>query len=227
MTEPKIKRVYKLMGDMSGIASVAMSRLKVSRFKELNDPFELLGVNLGDPKLRKVFQKTRNEIDKDKGMLCFTTDWKNPLMWGHYAENHRGMALGFDVPSDRLTTVTYAKNMFEFTLQADGRPAKGTVDKLISTKFYDWKYEKEVRMWVGLDDSMAEGNMQFADFSAILNLKEIVLGSRSVQRIENVRRLCHKLYDDQVQVSQARIAFTRFEVLENMAATKADEKLGE
>ena len=90
MTEPKIKRVYKLMGDMSGIASVAMSRLKVSRFKELNDPFELLGVNLGDPKLRKVFQRTRNEIDKDKGMHCFTTDWRNPLMWGHYAENHRG-----------------------------------------------------------------------------------------------------------------------------------------
>jgi len=78
----KIRRLYYLTGAMTGIASIAMQRLKVSRFNDLNDPFELMGVNVNDSAIRKAFRATRDELNKTKGLICFTQDWKSPLMWG-------------------------------------------------------------------------------------------------------------------------------------------------
>lgn len=175
----KTKRVYYLTGCMPAIASLALGRLKVSRFSDLNDPFELLGVNLGDRAVRKAFRATRDQLNENQGLVCFTRDWKNPLMWGHYAEKHTGMALGFDVPRDMLTEVTYAEKLFDLKLDpVTKRPQKGTVDKLIATKFRDWKYENEFRLFVQLDHDEAEGGLYFVPFSENLRLREVVLGPR-------------------------------------------------
>lgn len=221
------KRVFKLMGDMVGVSSIAMARLKVSRFKEMNDPFELLGVSLGDKDLRGAFQRSRDQMDQNRGMLCFTADWKNPLMWGHYADNHRGMALGFDIPEEKLAPITYAKKMFDFKVNPrTGEPDELAVKKLLTTKFYDWRYEKEFRVWVMLDHDTVEGGMYFVDMADDLQLKEVVLGPQSFQKIDNIRKLVARNYDHEVLVTKARIAFTRFEVRENMEATRLDASLG-
>lgn len=228
MQNTKIKRVFYLTGCMPAIASLALGRLKVSRFSDLNDPFELMGVNVGDKAVRKAFKATRDKLNEERGMICFTTNWKNPLMWGHYAEKHAGMALGFDVPSDMLTEVTYAKKLFDLKLDPmTKKPGPGTVERLISTKFYDWGYEKEVRMFVALDLDAAEGGMHFVPFSDELKLREIVLGPRCVYKIEDLRALAARVSEKPIDVTKARIAFTRFEVLENLAATRADGDLGD
>ena len=116
MQKPETKRVYYLTGCMPAIACIALSRLKVSRFNDLNDPFELMAVNVGDKAIRRAFKAARDKLSEERGMICFTEDWKNPLMWGHYAEKHAGIALGFDVPSGMLTKVAYAKKLFDLNL---------------------------------------------------------------------------------------------------------------
>ena len=86
-------RVFYLTGAQYGISNIALRRIKVSRFSELNDPFELLGVSLADKAKRKAFRLTKEKIDKSKGLICFSRNWRNPVLWGHYAEKHTGIAL--------------------------------------------------------------------------------------------------------------------------------------
>jgi len=83
-------RVYYLTGEQFGLSNLALRRLKVARFEDLNDPFELLGVDIGDRAIRTALRATKKQINDTKGLICFSRSWKNPLMWGHYAEKaHR------------------------------------------------------------------------------------------------------------------------------------------
>lgn len=63
-------RVYDLTGAQFGLSDLALRRVKVARFADLNDPFELLAVDLQDPELRRAFQTIRDRIDSGKGLIC-------------------------------------------------------------------------------------------------------------------------------------------------------------
>ncbi|OAI23909.1 DUF2971 domain-containing protein [Methylomonas koyamae] len=216
-------RVFYLTGAQYGISNIALRRIKVSRFSELNDPFELLGVNLSDKAKRAAFRKTKEELDESKGLICFTRSWKNPVLWGHYAEKHTGIALGLDIPDHLLVPVIYSKRLLDVDLHIkSGKPPKELVDRLIRTKFYDWKYESEVRLFVGLDHKTAEGGRYFFPFSDEVRLAEVILGPKCDLPVDGVRELLRS-QNSSANVIKARIAFSRFEVLENQAATRADE----
>jgi hypothetical protein len=216
-------RVFYLTGAEYGISNIALRRIKVSRYGALNDPFELLGVNLTDKAKRAAFRKTKEELDKTSGLICFSRNWKNPVLWGHYAEKHTGIALGFDIPDAYLLPVIYAKRLLEADLHMkNGRPTQELVDRLIRTKFSDWKYENEIRLFVALDHDSAEGGKYFCSFSEKLQLAEVILGPKCDLPLAGVRELL-KQQGSAASVIKARIAFSRFEVLENAAASRADE----
>ena len=92
-------RVYYLTGAPFAVSNLAIQRIKIARFSDLNDPFELLAVDLGNKRHRKAFRESRGEINAATGLICFSKSWRNPLLWGHYAEKHTGIALGFEVPA--------------------------------------------------------------------------------------------------------------------------------
>src|SRR5260370_36609373 len=81
------------------------------------------------------------------GMLCFCMHWRNPVLWSHYADRHRGICLGFDVPSDSIKGVQYVvtRPPLRFPL------TEATTQKLLFTKYRDWRYEEEWRGWFRLD----------------------------------------------------------------------------
>ena len=110
-----MRRVYYLTGAQYAISNIALRRLKVSRFATLNDPFEFLGADLSDPAYRKAVRETKNHVNKDQGLICFSKSWSNPVLWGHYAESHTGIALGFDAPRTKLKEVFYARRPFKIT----------------------------------------------------------------------------------------------------------------
>jgi len=218
-------RVYYLTGAQYGISNLALRRIKVSRFQDLNDPFELLGVNLGDKRLRKGFKDAKEELSQTKGLICFSRSWKNPLLWGHYAEKHTGIALGFDVPDELLMPAIYAESLADFSIDAGtGRPSQSVIDALVRTKFKDWSYEDEVRVFVELTQDRMESGLHFEYFSENLKLREVVFGPKCNLPIDGVRKIVAE-FGQNVSVIQSRIAFTRFEVLENKAASKADEEM--
>lgn len=213
-------RVYYLTGAQHGLSNVALRRIKVARFADLNDPFELLGVDLGKKEYRAAFLATKRQINADRGLLCFSKSWKNPLLWGHYAERHTGVCLGFDVDDQLLAPVIYAKQLLKIRVDSktkQPRLTEATVNRLLRTKFHDWRYEDEVRLFVGLDHKTVEGGMYFYSFSNQLALREVILGANCALRIEGVQNVVDD-YEQSVRVLKARLAFKRFNVVEDRSA---------
>jgi Protein of unknown function (DUF2971) len=93
-----LMRAYKFLDPKFGLENVKNRRLKQSRVSDLNDPFELRSYDVTDLALRMAFSTTSKDVDKARGLLCFSADWKNPVIWAHYSDKHRGFCLGFEIP---------------------------------------------------------------------------------------------------------------------------------
>ena len=70
-------RVYYLTSAQYAISNIAFRRIKVSRFNDLNDPFELLAVNTENLNHRKAFRKTKKQLNEKDGLICFSESWDN------------------------------------------------------------------------------------------------------------------------------------------------------
>ena len=222
-------RVYYLTGAQFALSNLALRRIKIARFEDLNDPYELLGVDVRDRNLRAAVRKTKERINENRGLICFSKSWRNPLMWGHYAEKHTGMCLGFDVPDGPLlATVIYAKRPLKLELEIDPetrrpKPPEKLMEKLIRRKFIDWKYEDEMRLFVGLDPGTEESGKYFYPFSDDLMLRKIILGPRCELPIEGVRKIVAD-FKPPVVVLKSRIAYTRYEVVMHKVASRTTTK---
>lgn len=215
-------RVYYLTGAQFALSNLALRRLKVARFEDLNDPFELMGIDVEDREHRSAFRELKDQINGSKGIICFSKSWGNPLMWGHYAEKHTGICLGFDIPDKLLSPVIYSKSLLKLEIDHKTnkpKPTEKVIDKLLRTKFFDWKYENEMRLFVQLDHQAVESGKYFYSFKDELILREIILGPRCELPIEGVRNIVAD-FNPPVVVLKSRIAFTRFEVLENKSASR-------
>jgi Protein of unknown function (DUF2971) len=213
-------RLYNLTPAHFGLSAIALRRLKIARLSELNDPFELLAVNLADRSHRQAFCDLKNQLNKTKGLLCFSSSWSNPVLWGHYADRHMGLALGFDVPDDLPSEAIYADEPTLIPLDhLTNQPSldEQLINRLLRTKFADWKYEQEWRMFVQLDPSCVEGGLYFYDFSPNLQLVEVILGSRCAIPAAKVSALVADIHPE-VVVRKAGIAFQSFTVVEDKLA---------
>lgn len=215
-------RLYYLTNLHHGLSNLALRRIKISRFSDLNDPFELLAVDLKDRRHRKAFREMKEKLNETKGLICLSKTWENPLLWGHYAERHTGLALGFDVSDRHVSKVIYAKIPQVIPIDPKtGQPelTEKQVNRLLRTKFYDWRYEQEMRLFLELDHETKESGMYFYGFSPDFALREVILGPRCEVPIEGVRAVV-KDYSPSVKVSQARMAFSSFRVVQNRVATR-------
>lgn len=113
----------------------------------------------------------------DDGVLpracCFSERKDSLLMWGHYAENHKGICIGFKSLSVGEFFVLpldsdYALPFFKVEYKDDKPPAinllgisnpddtRSIVRDFYLTKFTDWEYEHEYRLLANINDR--EGN---------------------------------------------------------------------
>jgi len=182
-------RAYHFMPPEHGISSISLCRIKVARISELNDPFELMALNTHKREIRQLVERFKRLQNDKTGLLCFSRNWTNPLLWSHYAANHQGICLGFDLnPGEDVQHVHYT----------DQRPriekgAASITDKLeellLLTKYKDWCYEEELRKFVDLSTAKPEHGLFFVPFNAQLELKEVILGQRNELSIESIREL--------------------------------------
>lgn len=128
-------KLYHFLSEKWALEALKKQRIKVSRYEDLNDPFELMAMSLEDKVSRKVMRETKSKINKVLRILCCSKSWKSPLLWGHYAEKHTGIALVLEVPDTSVKDITYAKNRASLDLhalmnradeRADERPELGS-----------------------------------------------------------------------------------------------------
>ncbi len=152
--------------------------IKVSRIKKVNDLFELqpyLRLNKGK---RRQLGKIRTKVADTYGLVCFSTNWQEPIMWGHYADSNRGIVLGFKVVSRRFTIkeVIYPSKRKKISLDPQTVTPSEYIEAVGFIKYKDWSYEKENRFFVKLDDCICiEGNY-FLRFGSDFDLKKVIIG---------------------------------------------------
>jgi hypothetical protein len=112
--------------------------------------------------LSSVYQSF--ELD---GVFCSTVDFKNLLMWAHYADRHQGAVIEFTPNKERDSAflasrriiysnerpVLYAtaqEMIFSGIAMSTEESGKFILDKLIYTKGKDWEYEQEYRLHLPL-----------------------------------------------------------------------------
>ena len=207
-------RAYHLSGVQFAISNIALRRLKISRFRDLNDPFELAGADATDPNIRESFERSRARLDKNFGCICFSRAWSDPVLWAHYAEKHYGIALGFDIDDECMKPIDYISKPFSLEQEHPGAKPKIDIDvayRWLFTKFKGWKYEKEVRASFKLDHKSQQAGLYFAEFSEKVKLREVILGVRCELPLIEVQQLV-STFAHPVTVIKARIAFDRFRV---------------
>jgi hypothetical protein len=214
-SDPGLIRVYHLTTADYAVSDLALGRLKVARFSDLNDPFELIGLNFRERKTRTILRDFKNAYDAHTGLLSFSADWLEPVMWSHYAMKHRGMCLGFNVPRKLLQEVQYEDQRLLDELEKDPELRSIPEDlqaQLLRTKYSGWKYEKEYRRFVTLTDATPEGRLHFMPFGPDLELPEVILGEQCNHNLGTIRHLVAGRYSG-VTTFRARLAFKWFSVV--------------
>lgn len=173
-------RLYKFLNDRYAIEGITKRELKISRIDELNDPSEFLAANMENSLDASALLKFKQELIPKFGIVCFSKEWSSPVMWAHYADSQKGIVLGFEVAEDQVVEVRYILETMKVNYDQKARKiisSDSPASDLARTKFIDWQYEKEVRLFVSLTNATDVNGYYFTEFSPNLLLVEVILGS--------------------------------------------------
>lgn len=201
--------VYYFTSAKYGIENLKNRRLKVSDFSNVNDPFELLGIELRDRDVRKAVDFEKSKILEAYGLLCFSEDKYNPVHWAHYADNHKGICLGFDIPERKLKKVKYVAER----LARDTLDQPDCNERLLTTKFNHWSYEKEQRLIIDLNNNPIDSReLRFENFNDDMVLKEVYLGCKSDLKFADISS-AYSSGDKSVIIKVTRPSFRDFRIV--------------
>ena len=209
--------VYHFLNEEHALDDLRRRRLKVATINELNDPFELLGPASTNKNQRAMFEMVKNMAAAYFGLICFSRNWSSPVQWSHYADGHRGLCLGFDVPRSCLHSVSYSKKRLEIDFSTFDGPMSASLSKfkeILTTKYDHWSYEDEERYFVGLNDLRHEAGLYFLPFANNFVLRKVIVGHRCPLTKFELRK--HLSMATNVALSKARLAFTSFDVVRQM-----------
>jgi len=208
-------QLYHFIHPDFALEAIGLRRLKVSRIDQLNDPFEMFAGTQSDPMTRFALREMRRAISRRMGILCFSRDWHNPMLWGHYAGRHRGLCLGFEVDQAFAMSVSYVSKRLPFDHYLDPATSEDEIrtvaGKFASTKFLHWKYEKEVRCWAPLDPTGPD--IQFHYFGNHINLRNVYIGVESAITQRMIADALGDEFTASVEVRNTRLAFRTFRVV--------------
>jgi hypothetical protein len=203
------RRAYHLMAAEHAISNIVFSRMKVARFRDLNDPFELSSLIVRTPDQRSRLENHNTDVHNRFGVVCFSADWIDPVLWSHYGSKHRGIALGFDLDEGDSIKVTYQSKRIDFPSEMGAEEA---ALPHISTKFKSWEYEREWRIFVALQSAPHDGEIYFEPFSKRMRLREVILGPMCALPFEATRELVNTHHKDVVTI-KARLADKYYSVV--------------
>ena len=151
--------VYHFLAAEFALRALRDRRVKIARLNELNDPWDFYTADSFDDEVQLKLEAFRDQANERYGAVCFCAHYHDPVLWSHYADGHRGVALVFDIPDDDAIPVDYQCDRRD--LNVDAALARGCFDQsdvnqLVSAKFASWRYEQEIRMTCALSDHFCQ-----------------------------------------------------------------------
>lgn len=202
-------RVYHFTNAEFGLKILQEKRLKISHILKLNDPFEFSSlVESHDLEFRNAMEAGKQGVAEIAGIICFSANWKNPVQWAHYADRHTGLCLGFDIPDENLEKILYVKER----VPHNGKFDESGVIELMTTKYEDWGYEEEYRVFIPFDQPDDADGLYYSDFHENLKLVTVIVGVNSYVSCSAVVALLGNLNGKVVEVFKAKPHSHKFEM---------------
>jgi hypothetical protein len=147
----------------------------------LNDPFDCAflvnccaeGIRSNEDAIKQMRQDTESKnLQSTVFIACFSERPDSILMWGHYANDHRGICVGYPlkelIEKFNCFPVLYEENLIQHTNEK-------TILRETLTKYIEWQYEREWRI-IETHEECRGKNGILIDF---VMPKEIILGCKN------------------------------------------------
>jgi hypothetical protein len=159
--------------------------------ENFNDPYDCaLDLILNNENLETEIKK----YIQNKAIICFSEVYDSILMWSHYANHHKGFCIGYkdtlfkEFESEKrifLNPISYVHSIdLDTSLDEDNIWCQ--INKILTTKYIDWSYEKEWRFILEYDentDKTSNGRkFIIKDFES--HIEEIILGVKCPDKTE-------------------------------------------
>ena len=137
------------------------------------------------------------DVIKNIGVYCLSEVNTNATMWAHYADNHRGLCLGFlifkEFVAEKVSYVAEAPRV-NFSELFDDETSKNEY-KWIFSKHHDWENEKEWRIVVPQGNQLwpIPGEIKTVTFGLRMDkekrgiIQQILKDENNVQYFETIR----------------------------------------
>jgi hypothetical protein len=209
---------YHFISEKFALDVISNQRLKLSLINDLNDPFELISAYLPDTKSSEEVMRLKNQMASVFGVLCFSKNWNDPLLWSHYANKHKGVALKFWVNDTIALPITYSKDRFKVDFEEIERLKPELTWKeaegLWFTKFKSWEYEEEIRVICKQSACIKENGLLFDHLSnTSVFLLEIIFGSLCKISVEEIKEKLPA--GKQIIVTKSRLSHHEFNIVED------------
>lgn len=188
--------------------------IKVSLIDGLNDPFEISPYfSKENRKHYERFLEIRQSFSNKYGIICFSSNWNDPVLWGHYGDKHRGTVLGLEVLRHELIFIEYQKQRVEIRFSdLNTKNEMEIIGQLINFKYDSWKYENEVRIIVNLSDCTIVSDNYFIPFKENFRISEVILGSHFDNNEEQMATLSEEYG---ARIIPTKLAFRSFNIVED------------
>lgn len=106
----------------------------------------------------QVVNRIKSLLNKEfgtRGVLSLSEKWSEPLMWSHYADQHRGICIEYDTTKWKVPTlgqVNYnsqrsirLNDLFRWKVEGDAAAEKRVYETYFFAKAPEWEYEREWR----------------------------------------------------------------------------------
>lgn len=149
------------------------------------------------------------------GFVSFSCIGTEPLMWSHYADQHRGFVVGFELGDlyEAAKYVTYSRERVPFRHKSS---EEDMPIEVIRTKSFHWAYEQEVRVictetaWEQIEGVGTAGFLEFRPEQ----VSSVWAGIRADQRaVNDILEVLHSGGYSIAMIGSAELHPTKFEIL--------------
>lgn len=165
----------------------------MAHYNEMNDPME--GYFMYEPSISGSAYNV-SEGKKRQLICCLSIDYKNTLLWSHYADSHQGCCIEVEVVS-KLTPykVNYSNKIPVINTKDD------EVIPILTHKSKYWEYESEVRFIK--DERTPKGNLASRYIKVKIN--RIFLGCRMpASEVRFYKSLVGSILGSDIEVRQIK-----------------------
>jgi hypothetical protein len=207
-------RAFRFLKTCHALGVLRSQEIKVSRFEDLNDPFELHGMHLGNREHRAKFGEWKDWVSQRQAILCFSRRWRNPLLWSHYGDRHRGVALEFKIDPDLVQQIRYSPYRLHINIERAlerGSFSKADAEMASLTKSAHWKYWEEVRVLFDMSKCRHRDGMLFEPLTPQIRIVGMILGPLCALSEADIQQALPT--GKILTLTWSRLAFTSFNVV--------------